>query len=165
MHFFFFKIYFILFCFSCTGSSLLHMGFLYCGEQGLPFIVVQGFLTVVASLVSEHRLQMCELSSCSMWVQLLHGMWGPPRSGIEPMSPTLARRFPTTRPLEKPSIHVLFLIIKEKLLAFHQQYDVSCRLVKYDLDYIKISSLSTQFVGSFYYKWMLNVIKCFSYIQ
>ena len=57
---------------------------------------------MVASLVTEHRLLACELSSfgsvalehklsnggAQAW--LLHGMWDLPGSGIEPVSPALA---------------------------------------------------------------------------
>ena len=37
-----------------------------CGERGPLFIVVRGPLTIVASLVAEHRLQMRRLSSCGL---------------------------------------------------------------------------------------------------
>ena len=70
---------------------------------------MQRLLTVVASLVGEHRLQGmkasvvsgCGRSSCGSWslehrlnsfgsrAQLLHSMYNLPRSGIEPMSPVL----------------------------------------------------------------------------
>ena len=39
----------------------------------------------------------------SVGVSLPCGMWDRPRPGIEPMSPTLAGRFLTTRPPEKPA--------------------------------------------------------------
>ena len=35
-----------------------------CGERGPLFITVRGPLTIVASLVAEHRLRMRTLSSC-----------------------------------------------------------------------------------------------------
>ena len=35
-----------------------------CGKWGLLFMVVRGPLTIVASFVVEHRLQMRRLSSC-----------------------------------------------------------------------------------------------------
>ena len=35
-----------------------------CGEWGPLFIAVRGPLTIVASLVAEHRLQMRRLSNC-----------------------------------------------------------------------------------------------------
>ena len=49
--------FFNLFIFGCVGSSLLHAGFSSCGEQGLLFSGVHGFLIAVVSLVVEHRLQ------------------------------------------------------------------------------------------------------------
>ncbi|KAJ8786074.1 hypothetical protein J1605_006654 [Eschrichtius robustus] len=35
-----------------------------CGKRGPLFIAVCGPLTIVASLVAEHRLQTCRLSNC-----------------------------------------------------------------------------------------------------
>ena len=35
-----------------------------CGKRGPLFITVRGPLTIAASLVAEHRLQTCRLSSC-----------------------------------------------------------------------------------------------------
>ena len=73
-----------------------------CGKRGPLFIAVRGPLTIAASLVAEHRLQTHRLSSCGSWAQLLRGMWGPPRPGLKPVSPALARRFSTTAPPGKP---------------------------------------------------------------
>ena len=72
------------------------------GEWGPLFIVVHGPLTIAASLVAEHRLQMRRLSSCGSRAQLLRGMWDLPRPGLEPASPALAGRFSTTAPPGKP---------------------------------------------------------------
>ena len=74
-----------------------------CGERGPLSIAVRGPLTVAASLVAEHRLQMHRLSSCGSRAQLLRGMWDLPRPGLEPVSPALAGRFSTTAPPGKPS--------------------------------------------------------------
>ena len=49
-------ILFYLFIFGCFGSSLLCAVFSSCGERGLLFLAVQGFLVAVTSLVAEHRL-------------------------------------------------------------------------------------------------------------
>ena len=38
-----------------------------CGKWGPLFIVVRGPLTIAASLVVEHRLQMRGLSNCGSW--------------------------------------------------------------------------------------------------
>ena len=56
-----------------------------CGKRGPLFIMVRGPLTVAASLVAEHRLQMRRLSSCGSRAQLLCGMWDLPRPGLEPV--------------------------------------------------------------------------------
>ena len=50
-----FKDDFIYF-FGCAWSSLLRRLFSSCGERGLLFVAAQRLLTVVASLVAEHRL-------------------------------------------------------------------------------------------------------------
>ena len=49
------------------------------------------------------------VSSCGVWAELPHGMWNPPRPGVEPMSPALAGRFLTTGSPGKPWIDVLTL--------------------------------------------------------
>ena len=86
------------------GLSFCVKAFSSCGEQGPLFITVRGPLTVVASLVAEHRLQMHRLSSCGSWTQLLPGMWDLPRPGLEPVSLELEGRFSTTAPPGKPEI-------------------------------------------------------------
>ena len=73
-----------------------------CGKRGPLFIAVRGPLTIVASLVVEHRLQTRRLSNCGSRAQLLRGMWNPPRPELEPVSPALAGRFSTTAPPGKP---------------------------------------------------------------
>ena len=73
-----------------------------CGRWGPLFIAVRGPLTIVASLVPEHRLQTRKLSSCGSRAQSLRGMWDPPRPELEPMSPALAGRLSTTAPPGKP---------------------------------------------------------------
>ena len=73
-----------------------------CGKRGPLFIAVRGPLTIMASLVAEHRLQTRRLSNCGSRAQLLRGMWDLPRPGLEPVSPALAGRFSTTAPPGKP---------------------------------------------------------------
>ena len=75
-----------------------------CGKRGPLLIAVRGPLTIAASLVAEHRLQMHRLSNCGSQAQLLRGMWNPPRPGLEPVSPALAGRPSTTAPPGKPRI-------------------------------------------------------------
>ena len=101
----FLKIFIYLFIYlflAVLGLRFCARAFSSCGERGPLFIVVCGPLTVAASLVAEHRLQMRRLSSCGTWAQLLHGMWDIPRPGLEPVSPALAGRFSTTAPRGKP---------------------------------------------------------------
>ena len=73
-----------------------------CGKWGPLFIAVRGPLTVMASLVVEHRLQMRRLSSCGSRAQPLRGMWDLPRPGLEPVSPALAGGLSTTASPGKP---------------------------------------------------------------
>ena len=84
------------------GLRFCARAFSSCGKWGPLFIMVRGPLTVMASLVAEHRLQTRRLSSCVTRAQLLRGMWDLPRPGLEPVSPALAGRFSTTAPPGKP---------------------------------------------------------------
>ena len=96
--FFLYKfIYFIYLFFGCTGSSLLHMGFLQLRRTGATLAVCV-LLIAVASLVAEHGFQAHGLSRCGARAQLLRDMWDLPGPGIEPMSPALAGGFFTTAP-------------------------------------------------------------------
>ena len=75
-----------------------------CGKRGPLFIAVRGPLTIAASLVAEHRLQMRRLSSCGSRAQPLRGTWDPPKPGLEPASPVLAGGLSTTEPPGKPCL-------------------------------------------------------------
>ena len=86
------------------GLRFCARAFSSCGEQGPLFIAVRGPVIIAASLVAEHRLQMRRLSNCGSRAQLLRGMWDLPRPGLEPVSPALAGRFPTTAPPGKPGV-------------------------------------------------------------
>ena len=61
--------FFNLFSFGCTGSSLLHVVFSSCGAQASH---------AVAPLTVEHRLEH-RLSSCGSWAELPHELWDLPR--------------------------------------------------------------------------------------
>ena len=61
MVFFFFLIYLFM---AVLGLRFCARAFSSCGKRGPLFIVVCGPLTIAASLVAEHRLQTCRLSSC-----------------------------------------------------------------------------------------------------
>ena len=89
------------------GLRFCTRAFSSCGKRGPLFITVRRPLTIAASLVVEHRLQMRRLSSCGSWAQSLRGMWDLPRPGLEPVSPALAGRFSTTAPPGKPVISPL----------------------------------------------------------
>ena len=61
----FFKIYLFIYLFlAVLGLRFCARAFSSCGKRGPLFIVVCGPLTLVASLVAEHRLQTRRLSSC-----------------------------------------------------------------------------------------------------
>ena len=95
--FFFFLIIFYLFIFiflAALGLRCCSRAFLYLRQAG-------------ASLVAEHGLQACGLSSCGARAQLLRVMWDPPGPGLEPMSPALAGGFPTTVSPGKSSHQIL----------------------------------------------------------
>ena len=93
------------------------MGFsLVAVSRGYCLFAVLRLLTEVASLVAKHQaLGLLSFSGCSFWglehrlnscdvcVELLRGMQDLPRSGLEPVSPTLAGRLYSTGPPEKPS--------------------------------------------------------------
>ena len=89
------------------GLRFCARAFSSCGKWGPLFIVVHRPLTIVASLVAEHRLQRRRLSSSGSRAQLLGGLWDLPRPGLEPVSPALAGGFLTTAPPGKPSVQVL----------------------------------------------------------
>ena len=124
--FFFFLIYLFIYLFlAVLGLCCWAWAFSSCSGRGLLFVAVRGLLTVVASLVVEHRLQarglqqlwhlgsvvvarglqstvsvvvVYGLSSCGARAQLLRSMWDLPGPGLEPVSPVLAGGFLTTAP-------------------------------------------------------------------
>ena len=112
-----------LFIYGCVGLRFCERAFSSCGKRGPLFIAVRGPLTVTASLVAEHRLQMRRLSNCGSRTQLLCGMWDLPRPGLEPVSAALAGRFSTTAPPGKPNTVLIVLIIV--CFPFHMRWTVS----------------------------------------
>ena len=106
----FFKIYLFIYLFlAVLGLRFCARAFSRCGKWWPLFITVCGPLTIAASPVVEHRLQMRRLSSCGSQAQLLRGMWDPPRPGLEPMSPASSGRLSTTAPSGKPHCIIFFL--------------------------------------------------------
>ena len=93
------------------GLCFCARAFSSCGKWGPLFIAVRGPLTIAASLVAEHRLQMRRLSNCGSRAQLLCGTWDLPTPGLEPVSPALAGRFSTTAPPGKPQKPILLLLL------------------------------------------------------
>ena len=84
------------------GLRFCARAFSSCGKRGPLLITVRGPLTITAPPVAEQGLQTRRLSSCGPLAQSLRGMWDPPRPGLEPVSPALAGRLPTTAPPGKP---------------------------------------------------------------
>ena len=90
--FFFLSYLFIYLFLAVLGLRFCVRAFSSCGKRGPLFIAVHGPLTIAASLVAEHRLQMRRLSNCGSRAQLLRGMWDPPRPGLEPVSPCIGKQ-------------------------------------------------------------------------
>ena len=84
------------------GLRFCVRAFSSCSKWGPLFIAMRGHFTIVASLVAEHRLQMCRLSNSGSRAQSLRGMWDLPRPGLEAVCPALAGRFSTTASPGKP---------------------------------------------------------------
>ena len=108
-----------------------------CGKWGPLFITVRGPLTIVASLVAEHRLQTRRLSSCGSRAQLLRSMWDLPRPGLEPVSPALAGRFSTTAPPGKPDkiLSEQYSIVNYRHKVVQQSLERIRLLVSYPRDH------------------------------
>ena len=100
------------------GLRFCARAFSSCSKWGPLFIAVRGPLTIVASLVAEHRLQTRRLSSCGSRAYLLCGVWDIPRPGLEPVSPALAGRFSTTAPPGKPRQVSYSILLFCKCLEF-----------------------------------------------
>ena len=143
-YYFFYKFIYWLIFLGVLGLRFCVRAFSSCGERGPLFIVVRGPLTVVASLVVEHKLQTCRLSSCGSRAQLLHDMWDLPRPGLEPVSPALAGRFSTTAPPGKP-LYYYFLMFKLKLYVIYTLLLPYCR-INYDYIFTITSEIYTTFL-------------------
>ena len=102
---------FFFFFLAVLGLRFMRGLFSGYGKRGPPFIAVRGPLfiavrgplTIADPPAAGHRLQTRRLSSCGSRAQPLRGMWDPPRPGLEPASPALAGRLPTTAPPGKPN--------------------------------------------------------------
>ena len=108
---------------AALGLRFCARAFSSCGKWGPLFIAVRVPLTIVASLVAEHRLQTRRLSNCGSRAQPLRGTRDLPRPGLEPVSPALAGRFSTTAPPGKPRIGLfLKIIINTGLITISSQH-------------------------------------------
>ena len=107
------------------GLRFCARAFSSCGKRGPLFIAVHGPLTIAASLVVEHRLQMRRLSNCGSWAQPLRSMWDLPRPGVEPVSTALAGRLSTTAPPGKPPSLFFCLFFFFFLLPYPGTWGVS----------------------------------------
>ena len=135
------------------GLRFCARAFSSCGKRGPLLILVREPLTIVASLVAEHRLQTGRLSNCGSRAQLLRGMWDPPRPGLEPVSPALAGRFSTTAPPGKPwcVFHHYNFVISRISCKWNNMVCTLLKLASYLWDSSQLSCVSM--VRSF---WLLN---------
>ena len=74
------------------GLRFCARAFSSCGKRGPLFIAVRGPLTVAASPVAEHRLQMRRLSSCGSRAQLLRGHVGSSQTRAGTRVPCIGRQ-------------------------------------------------------------------------
>ena len=115
--FFFFFNKCVYFC--GGGSFVLHQLFSSCHQWGCSSLLVMRWLLLLQGPGSgacgltgcclwepEHRL-----GSCGTQALLFHGIWDPPWSGIEPVSPAFAGGFFTTEPPGKPSLVLCYMIL------------------------------------------------------
>ena len=119
---FFFLILFIYLFLAALGLRFCARAFSSCGKRGPLFIAVRRPLTIVASLVAEHRLQTRRLSNCGSRAQPLHGMRDLPRPGLEPVSPALAGGFSTTAPPGKPQNGFLYPEVRSLISKYTVRY-------------------------------------------
>ena len=89
--------------FSCCGAPTLGLCASVVGIQGLINCGLQA-------------IECTGFSSCGTWAQLLCALWNLPRPGIEPVSPALAGRFPSTVPPGK--FHFVVLNFKKIFYFF-----------------------------------------------
>ena len=150
-----------VFLFGRAGSSLLHMLFSSCGEQGATLSLQCMGFSLAASLLRStgsriRRLQWLQLRSSSahsvvavrVRAQLLCGMGYLPRSGLEFMSPKLAGRFFTT---ESPGKHLIILSFKVQgnLINIVEHYMIK---LKYYLSSL-IKFKTRNYSQAFSFKW------------
>ena len=104
-----------LFICGCIGASLLHTGFLQLQRAGSLLWVWGSGSSLPQFLLLWSMGSECRLSSCGSWAQRLCSMWGLPRSGVEPVSPTLAGGFLTIGPPAKCMPEIVYNLMVQKL--------------------------------------------------
>ena len=75
-------VFFFFLIFGCTGSSMLHEGFLSLQQVGATLVAVHGLLITGASLIAEHRFQVHGLQELQHMSSVVVGsrpqsMWAP----------------------------------------------------------------------------------------
>ena len=112
----------------CAGSlGLLHcyLGFfLVAVSRSHSLVVAHGLRIAVASRCKALALGCRGFSSCSAQIQLPSHIWNLSGPGIEPMIPSLAGRFLTTRTSEK-SCHSLLRELCTSIATIHPYHDIS----------------------------------------
>ena len=95
----------------------LWLCWVFVASRGLSLVALSGGFSLRWLLLLRARalgalasvVVACRLSSCGSRAQLLCGMWDLPGPGLEPVSPAMAGRLPTTGPPEKPYLYFLLL--------------------------------------------------------
>ena len=87
----------------CMGFALVAAG------EGYSLVAVHH---IVVLLLWSTGSRVCRVRSCVTEAPLFSDMWDPPRSGIKPVSPSLAGRFFTIEPPGKPSSPIFHQRIK-----------------------------------------------------
>ena len=89
--------------FACAGSSLLTAASPSCSERGLLFsCYAQASCCSCFSSCRTWTSEHVGFRSCGARAQLPHSIWNPPGTGIRPVFPAFAGRFPTTGPAGSP---------------------------------------------------------------
>ena len=92
--------------FGCAGLCCCPWTFSSCSEQGCTSLQCTASHCIGFSCCRAQALGHVGFSTYGAGALLIRGMWGLPRSGIEPVSLALQGRFLITGPPGKPKSHV-----------------------------------------------------------